>query len=278
MTFTDTLTAPVILISPDDQEEGVGALGNDAIEDIELEWEALSGATEYEWQLAEDADFSGVSFEGDTGSDSKEVPALEMTTVYYWRVRATEPLLSPWSEEWSFTTATGDEVNGPELISPEADATGVAIKPVFEWSSVAGAEGYELIVSTEASLEDPVVLKVSDYALPSTTWECNVKLDYDTTYYWKVRAIIDETYSAWSTVGTFTTKEEPELPEGTVASAEEPPPPEEEPESPAEESSSPANTTTPERAKYLLGALLTAIILLSIIAFRLARGRRRLYR
>ncbi len=186
MTFTDTLTALVILISPDDQAEGVGVLRNDAIKDVELEWEVLSGVTKYQWQLNDDADFSDVSFEGDTRSSSKEVPALELATVYYWRVRATEPFLSPWSEEWSFTTATGDEVNGPELISPEADATGVAIKPVFEWSSVAGAEGYELVVATKASLDDPVVLKVSDYALPSTTWECNVKLDYDTTCYWFV--------------------------------------------------------------------------------------------
>ena len=78
-------------------------------------------------------------------------------------------------------------------------------------------------------------------------------------------------------MGTFTTKEEPELPEGTVASDEEPPSLEE-PEDPPEESSYPVNTTTPDQTKYLLGALLTAIILLSIIAFRLARGRRRLYR
>jgi photosystem II stability/assembly factor-like uncharacterized protein len=186
MTLRDTLAAPVILNSPDDEAQDIGVLDDDAIEDVELGWESLSGATEYEWQLAEDADFSDVSFEGDTGSSSKEVPPLELATTYYWRVRATEPLLSLWSEEWSFTTATREEVAGPELIKPEADATGVAIEPVFKWSTVARAEGYELIVATDASLDDPVVLKVSDYALPDTTWECNVKLDYDTDYYWFV--------------------------------------------------------------------------------------------
>jgi hypothetical protein len=188
-------------------------------------------------------------------------------------VRATKPILSPWSEEWSFTTATGDEVAGPELINPEADATGVAIEPVFKWSAVAGAEGYELVVATKASLDNPVILKVGDYALTGTTWECNVKLDYDTTYYWKVRAIIGETHSAWSTVSTFTTKEEPGSPEGTVSSDGELPPPGN-PGSPPEEHPSPTSTTTPEQPKYLLGPLLAAVILLSVIAFRLTRSRR----
>jgi hypothetical protein len=267
---------PVILTSPDDEAQDVGVLDGEAVEDVELDWEVLSGATEYEWQLDDDADFSGVSFEDNTGSSSEEVPSLEPATTYYWRVRAIEPLLSPWSEEWSFTTATGGEVTGPELINPEAEATGVAIKPVFEWSAVAGAEGYELIVSTKASLDNPVILKINDYALPDTTWECNIKLDYDTTYYWKVRAIIDEAYSTWSTVGTFTTKKEPESPPETASSTEEIPP--EEPESPPEESAPPTTTTTPEPTKYLMGALLTAAItLLLVIALRLARGRRRPY-
>lgn len=277
VTFTDTLTVPVILTSPDDEAQDVGVLDGEAVEDVELDWEVLSGATEYEWQLDDDADFSGVSFEDNTGSSSEEVPSLEPATTYYWRVRAIEPLLSPWSEEWSFTTATGSEVTGPELINPEAEATGVAIKPVFEWSAVAGAEGYELIVSTKASLDNPVILKINDYALPDTTWECNIKLDYDTTYYWKVRAIIDEAYSTWSTVGTFTTKKEPESPPETASSTEEIPP-EEEPESPPEESPPPTTTTTTEPTKYLMGAPLTAaIILLLVIALRLARGRRRPY-
>jgi hypothetical protein len=74
-------------------------------------------------------------------------------------------------------TATADIVNGPELINPEADATGVAIQPVFEWIAVSGAKGYELIASTEASLDNPIILKIEDYALPNTTCECNIKLD-----------------------------------------------------------------------------------------------------
>jgi hypothetical protein len=279
MTLTDTLTAPVTLTSPDDQAQDVGDLHNDAIKDVELEWESLSGATEYEWQLNDDADFSSVSFEGDTGFSSKEVPNLEPDTTYYWRVRVTEPLLSPWSEEWSFTTATAttDEVAGPELINPEDDATGVSTTPTFQWSEIAKAEGYELIVATKASLDNPIILKIGDYALPNTDWECNIKLDYDTVYYWKVRAVIAETYSDWSTVGTFTTKEEPELPEETLSPDEEISPPPEEPEPPPTEPPAPTNANTPERARYLMGALVAAIILLSVIAFRLGRSIRRPY-
>ncbi|GAH72648.1 unnamed protein product, partial [marine sediment metagenome] len=118
MTFTDSLTLPVTLTSPPDKAQGIGIITNDTVKDVELDWETLSGATTYEWQLDDDTDFSSVpaSFEGDTEAGSERLPALEPATTYYWRVRATEPVLSPWSDKWSFTTSMDSEAAGPELI------------------------------------------------------------------------------------------------------------------------------------------------------------------
>ena len=219
MTYSDSLTQPVTLTSPADQAPGVGTLVNDTMRNISLDWETLNGADDYEWQLDYDTDFSTVpdGFEGTTKASSAQLPALDPATTYYWRVRATEPVLSPWSDKWSFTTSLGTEALAPKLESPQAGATGVAVKPIFQWSAIAGADSYELVVSTEAALDNPTILKTDAYALPTTAWQCNITLNYDTTYYWKVRAISANTCSPWSAVSAFSTEPAPSSPVNTSA-------------------------------------------------------------
>lgn len=269
MTFTDSLTQPVTLTSPPDQAPGTGTIINYTVSNVSLDWEVLSGATDYEWQLNDGTDFSSPVEGGYTEASTARLPALELATTYYWRVRATEPILSPWSNKWSFTTALGYASIAPELLNPEAGASGIPLEPVFQWSDVAGADSYELVVSTDASLQNPTILKVDDYALSSTAWQCNISLDYDTTYYWKVRAISSDTYSAWSAVSAFITESPP-------SPLEEPPPEEpQEPPAPPPPSSAPPQPTTPDWAKYLFGALLATVVLLSVIILTLVRGIRR---
>jgi hypothetical protein len=77
------------------------------------------------------------------------------------------------------------------------------------------------VVSTETALDNPTILRAGAYALPTTAWQCNIELDYNTTYYWKVRAVSSGTYSAWSAVSAFTTESLP-LPQSTPPP--EPPP------------------------------------------------------
>jgi len=222
MSYYDSLTEPVSLVSPLDEAPGVGTLVNDTARNISLDWATLEGADEYQWQLDYDTDFSSVpvGFEGNTGASTAQLPNLNQATTCYWRVRATEPVLSPWSEKWSFNTSIGSQSLGPILESPKAGASGVPLKPIFQWSAIAGAEGYELMASTNATLDNPTILKTDSYALVNTAWQCNVSLNYDTTYYWKVRAVNGDTYSAWSAVGAFST----EAPPLEAESPPEPPP------------------------------------------------------
>jgi len=215
MTFTDSLSVPITLTSPSDEAPGIGTIIDYNVGNVGLDWETLSGATSYEWQLDDDTDLSDVpaEFEGETEASSTQLPELEPATTYYWRVRANEPVLSPWSDKWSFTT-----------------------------------------------------LKTDSYALPSTAWKCNINLNYETTYYWKVRAISSDTCSAWSAVSAFTTSSP--LEESLSEEVPQPPTP---PTPPA----SPPQSTTPDWMKYLLGALLAALVLLSVIVLVLVRGIRR---
>jgi len=269
MTYTDSLTQSVILTSPPDTASGIGTILNYTINNVSLDWEALTGATSYKWQLNYGTNFSTVptGFEGDTNTSSVRLPALEPATTYYWRVRATQPVISPWSATWSFTTSLGDEAIAPKLLSPEAGATGVPLKPIFQWGTIADADRYEFIVSTNIYFDNPTILKCDDYALPGTAWQGNPGLEPDTTYYWKVRAISSGTYSAWSAVGAFITESTLE-PLGSPA-----------PQAPQVQTSSPPSAlpqlTTPDLILYVLGALLLTIVLLIItllvVVIRLSR-------
>jgi len=268
MTYTDSLTQPVTPTSPPDEASGIGTILNYNINNVSLDWEALSGATSYKWQLNYGTNFSTVptGFEGNTNTSSVRLPALEPATTYYWRVRATQPVLSPWSATWSFTTSLGDEAIAPQLISPKAGAAGVALKPIFQWGAIADAGRYELIVSTDINFNNPTILKCDGYALPSTAWQGEPGLEPDTTYYWKVRAVSSGTHSAWSAVGAFATENGVSL-EPIAAPAPQAPPP-----------SSPSalsQITTPNFILYALGALLLTIVLLIItllvVVIRLSR-------
>ncbi len=213
VTYTDSLNLPVTLTSPSNKASGTDT------RNVILEWGTLRGTTEYKWQLDYDTDFSTVptDFEGDTRASSVRLPALDTDTTYYWRVRATEPVLSRWSAKRSFTTALGHTAVAPELLSPKAGVTETSLKPLFQWSAIAGAESYELVVSIDFSFANPAIAKIGNYALPATAWQSNINLDYNTTYYWKVRAVGSSSYSAWSAVGAFTTELPPALGHTDVA-------------------------------------------------------------
>jgi hypothetical protein len=251
LSYIDSLAQPVTLTSPADEAIGMGMIINDEVKNISLDWETLPGATEYKWQLDYDNEFSSVpaGFEGDTRASSAQLPELDPTTTYHWRVRATEPVLSPWSDKWSFTTSFGTEAYAPQLESPQAGATSVPIKPIFQWSAVAGADSYELVVSTQAAVDNPTILKTGTFALPSTAWQANIELDYDTTYYWKVRAVSSNTYSPWSAVGAFTTE------------------PASNPSNPTSASSQPPSTNSFDWTEWLLpaGGVMFIVFLLIMI-------------
>ncbi len=274
MTYTDSLALPVTLTSPPNKATGIDT------RNVSLDWETLKGATEYKWQLDYETDFSSVpsEFEDDTSGSSARLPALEMATTYYWRVRATQPVLSPWSAKWSFTTSLGTAVIAPELYSPKAGASGVPLKPVFQWSAIAGADSYELLVSTDASFSSPIIVKIGDYALPATAWQSDVSLDYDTTYYWKVRAKGSTSYSAWSAVGAFTiesppTELSPALELSSPISSTSPPLPPSPPPPPSPSSPPPpVQSTLPDWVIYLTGALLLTTVLLLITLLVLVVG------
>jgi len=45
--------------------------------------------------------------------------------------------------------------------------------------------------------------------LPVAVWQSDIELEFNTTYYWKVRACLPQSNTAWSPVSAFITEAEP---------------------------------------------------------------------
>jgi len=119
---------------------------------------------------------------------------LECGHTYYWRVRARrattgEEISSPWSATMYFTVKTGLPVEtkhlGPILLKPANGARCVSPSPAFSWSPMFGSTRYEFVLAKDAALTQVIARAI----VPSTAYEYDGKLDWNTAYFWQVRAI-----------------------------------------------------------------------------------------
>jgi hypothetical protein len=99
-----------------------------------------------------------------------------------------------------------DSITAPTLISPTNGATNQPLLPTFSWTAEAGAISYDLDVATDSSFNNIVL---SEAGLTDTSYIPAASLDYETTYYWRVKANGDCANSDFSTVFSFTTEGEP---------------------------------------------------------------------
>jgi len=98
------------------------------------------------------------------------------------------------------------------LQAPSPGASNVGLNPSFAWSGADWATGYEFILAKDDRFGGKIVERTGRNALKTNVYLCEEKLDYDTTYYWEVRAVGSDIYSPWSDTGIFTTVSEPAIP------------------------------------------------------------------
>ncbi len=266
ITFVDSISRPVVPVSPPDKAGGVGRINSDLVKDVILDWEARAGATSYQWQLSYESNFSIVptGLDDETDASMVRLPSLEPGITYYWRVRVSKPYLGSWSARQSFSTSLSTAADYPKLTSPQAGSRDASLKPIFQWEPVSGASKYELLLSKDSSFSNPIVTRAGTNALTASAWECETELENGTAYYWKVRAVSTNSQSNWSAVSAFTTgaktEAAPAAAAPTIIIIERTPAPRTEPPLPPAPSQ-----TIPEWSVYLIGALLLIIILLLVI-------------
>jgi hypothetical protein len=239
-------------------------------------WDKMSDAEKYKVYLNTTKDFKGVSYtcneDGDNEVDANHCSFSGLTsgTEHWFRVKvaAGEYLESYYNEEQyngrvSFTTAMGPSEWSP-FETPSGDiggyaplcgTTGVKLTPVFNWNASYGATGYEFVLSANPDYSSPIVSKT----LTQTTFGLTEELDYNTQYYWKVRAVKDGVYSQWGEA-VFQTMHEPEEPPPPVEIVQQAPPP-----TPA-----PVVPTTPAYiwVIIIIGAILVILVLILIMRTR----------
>jgi len=228
--FTDKVSmVGTTLVSPADEATVGVNLGSGRAYDITFVIERYSDSDidALQIQVATDSNFDARIVNGSLSSITTDTIAMVIgpygaTAVaeflpgetYYWRVRTTTPLNSPWSETRSFTV---ESLKAPFAVSgPEVGASDVSVNPTLQWVEYEEAAdyGYQVAISEDPSfaiLEGASNVEGTFFVVTDT-------LDYSTTYYWRVRGVISEPYKVkrkdvvdtgpW-VKGVFTTMAEP---------------------------------------------------------------------
>jgi subtilisin family serine protease len=171
-----------------------------------LSWAAATAATTYNLQVSTSSTFQTtlINLTGLT-TISRAISGLANSTVYYWRVSATNSTgTSAWSAQRSFTTAAPLAVPAaPTLRSPAANATNVTRTPALSWNAATGATTYEVQVSTSNTF---ATITFGRTGLTARNVTVSPQLGATTVYYWRVRGVNTTGPGAWSAARSFTTR------------------------------------------------------------------------
>ncbi len=119
-----------------------------------LVWNSSSGATSYQLQVDDDANFGSPNYDqSGLTSTSQQVSGLSNGTIYYWRVNASNAKgTSPWSSEWYFTTVHDGGLNHfTDVVAPTGRT-----QPVY--ITDATLDGIQLEAGDEVGVFDGTLL------------------------------------------------------------------------------------------------------------------------
>ncbi|MFC1942786.1 hypothetical protein ACFLWU_06190 [Chloroflexota bacterium] len=137
---------------------------------------------------------------------------------YYWNVRTSSPIYSPWSEKRSFTIEPlGAQV--PNVLSPVNGGEISNTNPAFSWSPVAGTTSYEF----QLGLSTNFGKALTSETVAATGTRPLVKLDAGMTYFWRVRAVAP-VMGDWSAIANFEIAEPPAAAAPPIEIIQTPPP------------------------------------------------------
>jgi hypothetical protein len=170
-------------------------------------WGNVSGAAKYEFQLAGTTAFSPALVDVTTANHRATLTKVLGNDTYYWRVRAVSStgVNSPWSAPRSFDYDWSDEAT-PQ--SPNDGDTLTYPSPILlNWTSVPGAQRYEVKIATDSNMTSLVGGYPTDTNPTDTAASAYSPLKRlaPGTYYWNVTPIDAENHrGAASPTWSFT--------------------------------------------------------------------------
>ncbi|MEI6089809.1 MAG: aryl-sulfate sulfotransferase [bacterium] len=162
-------------------------------------WHKVTYAQSYYIQVAKDVAFTNIFFEGNVGTDTfKLISNMLAQTEYYWHVSAvTTEGTGAYSSAWKFKTAISPVV----LQAPLNAEVNLPLATKFTWVAHSGGNQYQIQISKVVNFQTTVVDEKINNKLEFQTRI----LDYDQTYYWRVRLVLDQSFGQWSPTWSFTT-------------------------------------------------------------------------
>jgi hypothetical protein len=91
----------------------------------------------------------------------------------------------------------------PVLSDPQNNAVDLPVNLTLRWNSAAGVDTYTIHISKNSNMSSPIL---DQSGITGTSYSLS-NLDYDTRYYWRVRAVNAAGNSDWSTIRNFTTED-----------------------------------------------------------------------
>ena len=193
-------------------------------EDFCFRWRMLPSTEKYELWIALDEDFTAIIHEevditpdapcSPTWCPSSSSVQFICGETYFWKVRSCEStegerIRSRWSPTMKFTvkecsTEEGEVYLAPILLVPDIGSKNVRRSPTFSWEGFPPTTEYEFILASDDALSQVVVSE----KVPTTTYQYKGSLDWNTTYYWQVKAI--EPTLSEPALGVFTVMPAPE--------------------------------------------------------------------
>ncbi|MBK7227832.1 MAG: Ig-like domain-containing protein [Ignavibacteriales bacterium] len=169
-----------------------------------LDWEDVNSTTQYHLQVNNLSNFTGymiIDINNLTESKYQTGAVFSDYNSYYWRVKRmnTDGVWSDWSEGFNFNIM----MSIPELNQPYNSEVTLDRTPRLKWTSVNGATGYHLQLSTSDDFSSNLI--INDENLSYNEYQISADLPYDDNYYWRVRVKnSDNVWSRWTYPYYFT--------------------------------------------------------------------------
>ena len=172
-------------------------------------WDEVTGANEYTLQI--DSLRSFLTLHIDTISTINSLiinDDLLNNKKYYWRLIARSELETDTSSIYSFDT----KIKEPdELLKflPENYSLNMSLNPEFKWEANNESDNYQFQLSIDSTFNN---VQFDSSGILGESIILKDKLDYLTTYYWRVRGSNVAGYGKWGEIWTFETIIEKPLP------------------------------------------------------------------
>lgn len=167
-----------------------------------LNWNEAAGAAMYNVQVSRDTGFTDLVFSAQNISITSAIASgLDYASRYYWHVNAFNPAgTSDWSAAFRFTTIP-PVPDDPDLVAPPNHAENIPVPQIFSWQKNEFATSYEL----QVSVTNDFLNLISEETVTDTFFQVS-NLQFNKTYFWRVRASNQTGLSGWSNVWDFTTE------------------------------------------------------------------------